>query len=63
MDVNKGFIVEAQCECVVDMSPEAHCKHVGRVMYGVFVVGCFLFNDPFEHISLIWSLPVKGCKV
>lgn len=41
MDVNKGFIVEAQCECVVDMSPEAHCKHVGRVMYGVFVVGCF----------------------
>ena len=34
-----GVIMESQCECAVGMGPEAHCIHVGLVLYALTHAG------------------------
>ena len=31
----EGAVLECQCECVVGTGPDAHCKHLQCVLYGL----------------------------
>jgi hypothetical protein len=67
---NKGFILEAQCECAVGMGPEAHCKHVGTAMYGAVMFAknkcikteetCTQRLQTFHHCKKFKGSPMKA---
>lgn len=69
LDKDNGMVLQAQCDCGAGMGPEAHCKHVQIVLWGVHMRGekgeiiteetCTQVLQTFHKVKKFKGSPVK----
>ena len=69
----EGAVLECQCECAVGTGPDAHCKHVQCVLYGLVCFGqkqdivtketCTQQLQTFHHCKPFKGSPLKASQL